>query len=175
MRFLLIYGTTEGQTRKIAEYCAERLKQAGHEVDIGDSRRRMLDLVIPSYDAVILAGSVHQQTHQETLLNFTVAHRKQLKELPTLLISVSLSIAFENGAEEARRYVDRFIEDTGFEPRAIALAAGALKYDQYDYYMNQIVEHVVLENRAPITEDREFTDWDALGKELDAFVQSCQS
>ncbi|WP_419910870.1 flavodoxin domain-containing protein [Hoeflea sp.] len=175
MRILLIYGTTEGQTRKIADFCAERLKAAGHDVDESDSRRRLPDLDVASFDAAILAGSVHQKSHQESLINFTVAHRAQLKTLPTLLVSVSLSVAFENGADEARRYVDRFVEDTGFEPRSIALVAGALKYDQYDYYMNQIVEHVVLENRAPITEDREFTDWDALGKELDAFVASVES
>ena len=34
------------------------------------------------------------------------------------------------------------------------------------------VEHVVLENRETITEDREFTDWKKLAGELDAFVAS---
>ena len=172
MKFLLVYGTTEGQTRKIAEFCAVRLTEAGHDVDLRDSRRRMADLDIASFDAVILAGSVHQKQHQETLTNFVVAHRGQLKDAPTLLISVSLSIAFENGGKEARKYVDEFVEYTGFTPGSVALVAGALRFDQYDYYMSQIVEHLVLEDRAKITEDREFTDWDALGETLDAFAAS---
>ena len=130
----------------------------------------MLDLDIAVFDAVIVAGSVHQKTHQETLTNFVIAHKKQLKSKPSLLISVSLSIAFDNGEAEARRYVDDFIDYTGFEPDDVLFAAGALKHDQYDYYMSQIVEHVVLENRGVIKEDREFTDWDALAAKLDIFA-----
>ncbi len=172
MKFLLVYGTTEGQTRKIADFCSDHLKSAGHDVDMRDSNRRMLDLDVPACDAVILAGSVHQKTHQDTLTNFVVAHRAQLQVKPSLLISVSLSIAFNNGEPEARRYVDGFVDDTGFEPNEIALVGGALKHDQYDYYMSQIVEHVVLENRGTISEDREFTDWNALTASLDRFTAS---
>ncbi len=170
MNILLVYGSTEGQTKKIAEFCAAHLGAAGHTVDIRDSRRRMVDLDVSAFDAVILAGSVHQKTHQESLAHFAIAHRKDLKNIPTLLISVSLAIAFENGDQEARQYVAGFVDYTGFTPGSVALVAGALKFDQYDYYMNQIVEHVVLENRGTIGGDREFTDWDQLKRELDAFV-----
>lgn len=170
MKILLVYGSTEGQTRKIAEFCAARLGDAGHGVDVRDSRRRMVDLDLSEFDAVILAGSVHQKTHQESLANFVIAHRKALKNMRTLLISVSLAIAFENGDEEARQYVKGFADYVGFEPGDVVLVAGALKFDEYDYYMNQIVEHVVLENRGTIHGDREFTDWDKLGDALDAFV-----
>jgi menaquinone-dependent protoporphyrinogen oxidase len=172
VRYLLIYGTTEGQTRKIAEFCSDRLAEAGYQVEIHDSRRRMVHLDISSFDAVILAGSVHQRTHQETLTNFVIAHRAQLQKIPTLLISVSLSIAFENGEDEAKNYVREFVDYTGFEPNDVALVAGALRFDQYDYYMNQIVEHVVLDNREDISEDREFTDWNVLGDTVDAFAAS---
>lgn len=170
MKILLVYGSTEGQTRKIAEFCSTRLGDTGHEVDVRDSRRRMVDLDISQFEAVILAGSVHQKTHQESLANFTVAHRNALKSLRTLLISVSLAVAFDNGEKEARQYVKGFTDYVGFEPTEVVLAAGALKFDQYDYYMSQVVEHVVLENRGTMHGDREFTDWDALGNALDAFV-----
>ena len=172
MRILLVYGTTEGQTRKIAKFCVDRLAKSGHQVQLLDSRERMSDLEISAFDRVILAGSVHQRRHQESLRNFVVAHRKQLQQLPSLMISVSLSIAFEGGDEEAEKYVDDFETDTDFKPTARALVAGALKFDQYDYYMNQIVEFVVLQDRSRITEDTEFTDWETLEEELDAFVAS---
>jgi len=172
MRFLLVYGTTEGQTRKIAAFCETRLTEAGYAVDMRDSSRRMPDLDIASYDAVILAASVHQKTHQESLTDFALAHRAQLLARPTLLISVSLSIAFENGETEAEKYVQGFIDDTGFTPTKVALVAGALRYDEYDYYMSQIVEYVVLESRGKVEGDHEFTDWDALAKTLDDFTAS---
>ncbi len=172
MRVLLVYGTTEGQTRKIAQFCADHLAKTDHQTQLLDSRQRMSDAEIGEFDCVILAGSVHQRQHQESLVNFVVAHRKQLQEPPSLLVSVSLSIAFEGGEKEAQKYVDDFVEDTGFKPTAQALVAGALKFEQYDYYMNQIVEFVVLQDRSSITEDQEFTDWETLADELDDFMSS---
>ncbi len=172
MRILIVYGTTEGQTRKIARFCASHFADADNEVELLDSRRRMSDLEISTFDCVVLAGSVHQRHYQESLTNFVVAHRKQLQEIPTFFISVSLSIAFENGDKEAQNYVDEFVEYSGFSPSTTALVAGALKFDQYDHYMNQIVEFVVLQDRSKITEDHEFTDWETLAGELDAFAAS---
>ena len=57
-------------------------------------------------------------------------------------------------------------------PRVIALVAGALRFEQYSYYMSSIIEHVVLENREMIREDREFTDWNLLAAQLENFVAS---
>lgn len=171
MKVLLIYGTTEGQTRKISEFCSARLTEAGHVVDMRECRRAA-NADISSFDAVVLAGSVHEKRHQESLENFAFAHRAQLAMVPTLLISVSLSIAFENGESEAQAYVGKFSERTEFEPSRVALVAGALKVDQYDYYMSQIVEFVVMKDREENLQDREFTDWNRLGEALDGFVTS---
>ena len=56
MRILLVYGTTEGQTRKIAKFCETQLTDAGNQVDLLESRQRMSDLEISKYECVILAG-----------------------------------------------------------------------------------------------------------------------
>ena len=173
MDIFIIYGTGEGHTRKIAEFCSAHLKDAGHKVEIRNCDRRMSGLHISQFDAVILAGSVHRQRHQESLENFAVAHREQLEKIPSLFLSVSLSIAFENGELEAGKYVRGFVESTGFEPNSVVLVAGALRFDQYSYYMSHIVEHVVLKGREEIKEDREFTDWKSLAGEIDSFVASC--
>lgn len=170
MKFLIVYGTTEGQTRKIVQAIVKQLENRGHEAKAFDSDRRMADLEITTFDAAILAGSVHEQRHQETFTNFVIAHRQQLRELPTLLISVSLSIAFKDGRSEAQRYVDNFQAYTEFNPKRVSLVAGALRYKEYDYFMSQIIEHVVLGDREQIREDREFTDWTALESDVDAFV-----
>lgn len=172
MKFLLIYGTTEGQTRKIAEFVATRLKNLKHEAELLDSSRRLIDLDISAYDAVIIAGSVHQRKHQESVANFVIAHRGQLEKLPVLLISVSLSIAFDGGDGEAQIYVDKFVEHTGFKPTSKLLVAGALRFDEYDYFMEQIVEFVVLKDQDKITGDKEFTDWSKLTDDVGGFASA---
>ena len=171
MNYLIAYGSTEGQTKKISEYLEGVLAGDGHYAEVWDTARRMQGVDISSFDAVILAGSVHQKLHQETFANFIVAHRDQLRGLPTFLISVSLAIAFENGEDEATQYVQSLTHYTEFEPDKIMLVGGALKFAEYSFYMNQIVEHVVLEGRDPITDDTEFTEWEALTQELQEFAQ----
>ena len=170
MKFLVIYATTEGQTRKISEFVQDSLTSSGHDVELLNSARRLIDLDILQYDAIILAGSVHQQKHQESITNFVIAHRQQLQKRPVLFISVSLSIAFNGSAEEALGYLERFINETGLRPASSLLVAGALRFAQYDYFMEQIVEFVVLKDQEKITEDCEFTDWDKLREDIGAFA-----
>lgn len=175
MNILIAYGSTEGQTKKIAGFIETYFNDRGHYAEAWDSNRRMRGIDISSFDAVIIAGSVHQKVHQESLVSFVIAHRSQLIKLPTYLISVSLSIAFEGGEDEATQYVQDFTHYTEFEPDKITLVEGALKFEEYDFYMGQIVEHVVLEDRETITEDREFTDWDSLKDNLDEFSEYASS
>ena len=172
MKLLFVYGSTEGQTKKIADKCSLHLEGGNHDVSLKDCRHGMPNLNILSFDGAIIAGSVHQKRHQKSLENFTLAHRKELMKIPTLLLSISLSIAFRNGASEAQKYVEDFYEITGFKTEKFCLVAGALKFDQYDHYMDQIIRHVVLENQQDIREDKEFTDWPALYKTLDAFCDT---
>lgn len=172
MKFLLIYATTEGQTRKIVEFVAGQLKNLSHEVELLNSARRLLALEISDYDAVIIAGSVHQRIHQESVTNFVIAHREQLKKLPVLFISVSLSIAFDGGGDEAQKYVDMLVDYTGFNPTSSLLVAGALRFDEYDFFMEQIVEFVVLKDQENINSDKEFTDWDKLTGDIAGFARA---
>ena len=172
MRILVVYATSEGQTRKIAEFIAGELEKSGIEVELKDSKRRMAGLDVSKFDGAILAGSVHMNLHQETLTSFIIAHRSQLETLPTLLISVSLSIAFQLGEREANRYANDLMEYTGFEPTTLSLVAGALRFEEYDYFMEQIIEHVLLDEREKIHEDKEFTDWKALRVDLESFMDT---
>lgn len=172
MQFLVIYGTTEGQAKKISEFVSRQIETTGSKVDCVNSVNKLDGLRIAEFDAVIIVGSVHQKIHQESLSNFVIAHREQLKKIPTLMISVSLSVAFSNGQAEAKGYIDKFIEYTGFTPGTVSLVAGALRYSEYDYFMTQVVEHVVLATHENIQGDREFTDWKQLGKDVDTFVET---
>ncbi len=171
MDVLVVYGTVEGHTQKVAKFVATHLEEQGHSITLHDSNKKMEGLWVPSYDAVILASSVHQQRHKGSLANFILSQRKSLAEMPSLFISVSLSIAFEGGHNEAQSYVDHLFSHCNFEADTTLLVGGALQFDKYDYYMNQIVEHIVLAEHELVSEDREFTNWEQLARDLDEFVK----
>jgi len=53
---LVVYGTTEGHTRKIAEFIAERVRRRGKNVDLVDSATPEAGQVLPIYSGVFIGG-----------------------------------------------------------------------------------------------------------------------
>jgi menaquinone-dependent protoporphyrinogen oxidase len=172
LNILVVYGTTEGQTRKIAERAAAHLRECGHQAALRDSAALASDSDLESFHAFIVAASVHQQQHQETIAAFVAAHRKLLNAKPSALISVSLSAAMEDGRTEAQKYVDHFLSVTDWRPSMTLLLGGALRLTEYDYFQEQIVKFIVLKGGsvAGTGRDREFTDWNALAGFIDRFL-----
>jgi menaquinone-dependent protoporphyrinogen oxidase len=171
---LIIYGTTEGQTRKIAEWTATHVRERGHQVELRDSAGLASGSDLESFHAFIIAASVHQECHQDTIKNFAIAHHKLLNTKPSAFISVSLSAVLEDGRTEAQKYVDSFGSVTGWQPRMTLLLGGALRFTEYDYFQEQIVKFVVMkrDGAASTARDREFTDWNALAGFVDGFLET---
>jgi menaquinone-dependent protoporphyrinogen oxidase len=172
MRVLIVYATTEGQTRKVAERIAARLRELGHEAQLHDSAALLDDVEIGAFAAIIIAASVHQGVHQETVTAFATAYRERLNASLTAFVSVSLSAALEPDHVEAQKYVDRFVTETGWRPNRTLVLAGALRNTGYDYFKQQIIKYVVLKGGDPVDSERdyEFTDWEALARFVDAYV-----
>jgi menaquinone-dependent protoporphyrinogen oxidase len=173
MRVLIVYGTTEGQTRKIAWRIAARARELGHEAQLHDSADLASKLQISAFAATIIAASVHQQAHQETVTGFAIAHRDLLNAKVTAFVSVSLSTALASDHVEAQSYVDRFVAETGWRPTKVLLLAGALRYSGYDYFKQQIVKYIVMKGHGSEDTERdyEFTDWQELSKFVDSFLE----
>ena len=156
----VVYGTTEGQTRKIAERTAAYIRECGHQAVLRDGAALASVSDLESFDAFIIAASVHQQQHQEAITAFVIAHRKLLNAKPSAFISVSLSAAMEEGQTEAQKNVDRLVSVTDWRPSMTLLLGGALRLTEYDYFQEQIVKFIVLKGGgvASSGRDREFTD-----------------
>jgi menaquinone-dependent protoporphyrinogen oxidase len=173
MNILVAYGTSEGQTRKIAGAVAAQARGLGHQVHLYDTAESPAGIHLETCDRVILAASVHQEQHQESVSLFVRARLATLQAKPSLFLSVSLSAAFPEGLADARSYLESFLAGTGWKPSATLLVAGALRYDEYDYFKEQIIQHVVLKGRRTVDEghDHDFTDWAALAAAVDAFLR----
>jgi menaquinone-dependent protoporphyrinogen oxidase len=170
LNILIVYGTTGGQTRKIAEWTATHIREHSHQAELRDSAAFAPVLDLGTYDAFIIAASVHQEYHQETITNFVTAHLKVLENKPSAFISVSLTAELEE--KEAQKYLDRFLAMTGWRPRMNPLG-GALRFTEYDYFQEQIAKIIVMKRGDASTnkQDREFTDWNALAGFIDKFLE----
>ena len=172
MRTLITYGTTEGQTRKIAERAAEHLRGDDIDVQLVDVSELQTDFDIFPFDAVIVAASVHQFQHQTDMVDFIIRHKSWLEDKPSAFISVSLSAAFEDDKPEAQLYIDQFIDETGWRPTMSLSLAGALRYREYDFMRKWVMRFMAGAKGAPtdVTHDHEYTDWDQLYAFIDEFT-----
>ena len=171
---LVAYGTTEGQTRGIAEFIAERLRIRGHRVDLVDTATPLAQQVQPQYQGAILGGSVHQHRHQGSLTHFIKANHDWLAAMPVALFSVSLAAALDDmdSRLEAQRLLNEFADDCALRPLVTRCVAGALKYTQYDYF-KRLVMHTIARQRGQSTDtshDFEYTDWNDVEAFVDEFL-----
>lgn len=175
MQILIGYATSEGQTRKIAEFAADHLGAQGHAVEL----RSLEDAtgVEPGrFDGVILAGSVHVGGYQKALTSFARAHAAALNAERDLFLSVSLTAA-GNVAEDwegLRRIIDRFVADTGWTPDRIEHVAGAFRFTEYSLFQAWAMRKIAKARDPGIdtTADTEYTDWDKLAAVLDDWAAS---
>ena len=172
MKVLIAYATTEGQTQKICNTISEQLVGLGHQVEMLDTARKRRDVHPDDFDSFIIAGSVHQDKHQNEIEVFVAASKAVLSAKPAMFISVSLAAAFEEKMPDAKKYVADFIDNTGWTPTQSLTVAGAVRSEEYDYFEQQILEHVILKDRNEFqaNQAQEFTDWAELAKAVEAFV-----
>lgn len=169
MKILIAYGTTEGQTRKIADHMATAARNAGHAVDVHKCTDGENKEDVNSFDAIVVAASVHQARYQPAIYRFVEENLNTLRATPSAFVSVSLSRTFTEGMELAEQYYKDFANETGWQADLVHHAEGAIRYTEYDFFKIQTIEHVVFKGAKkmpPKVGNPEFTDWSA----LDAFI-----
>ncbi len=175
MHLIILYATTDGQTRKIARFAADRLARKGHAVELLNVEdTEGLDLAC--FDAAILAGSLHAGGYQKSLRRFATRTCDALKAMPTLFLSVSLSAA-GNDPEDWKGLalcLEEFAEETGWVPGRVEHVAGAFRFSEYDFFRSWAMRRIA-DQKGEVVEagkDKEYTDWPALVLALDSWVAS---
>ena len=170
-RILIPYGTTEGQTAKIAEVIADLIGEMGHEADVLDIKRA--DTVPDGYDAVILGASIHMGKHDKHVVEFVRKNHDTLERLPSAFFSVSL--AAYGDTKEAEGYVDQFEDETGWRPDQVALFGGALLYTHYGFIKRRMMKRIAKDKPGHLgvdtSRDYVYTEWDAVTRFAEHFAE----
>ena len=176
-RILLAYGTTEGQARKIADRIAKELEASGHSVDLRDSTTITEPLTDGAYDAVMVGASVHQGRHQAAVSHFVSTNLGVLQRLPTAFFSVSLVAASPDADDRASAaaLIEKFLEQTDWQPTLTHTIAGALLYTEYDFLRRWILKLIMRHEGGPTdtSRDYELTDWDDVVRFAQQFARLC--
>jgi menaquinone-dependent protoporphyrinogen oxidase len=176
MRTAIVYATTEGQTRKLARFCAERVRERGQEVEVIDAAEVPPDFSLDPYGLAIVMGSLHLGDYQTSLVDFVRHHRKALEATENAFVSVSLAAA-SNEPEDREGLTDcdrAFYAATGWTPKQVHHAAGAFRFTRYNFFKRWAMRMIAMQRgvRADTSQDIEYTDWAALAAFIDGLLKS---
>jgi menaquinone-dependent protoporphyrinogen oxidase len=159
-KIMIGYGTTEGQTARIADHIAEVIRGQGFEVQVLDLKGSQ-DVGLDGYDAVIVGGSIHMGKHEDHVADFVRKNRATLQRVPSAFFSVSL--AAHGDMANAEAYVANFSEQTGWHPAQVGFFGGALLYRQYGFLKRLMMRRIVRDKPGGLSTDTSrdhvYTDW----------------
>ncbi|HET7462704.1 MAG TPA: flavodoxin domain-containing protein [Longimicrobium sp.] len=170
-RLLIVYGTTDGHTRKIAEAVQDYVLAFGHMAVVMNAARHPVLRAADRWDGVIVCAPLRRRRHPAAVVRFVRDNRERLAHLPTVFFSVSLAAA-GNDLAGARACVDEFLAETGWHPGMVRLVAGALLYTRYNWLVRWIMRRIARANGGDTdtSRDYDYTDWQRLREDVEEFV-----
>lgn len=172
---LVLYGTTDGHTAKIAARLGETFRAEGCDVTVAHAGSVVTDAWPERYDGVVVAASVHIGSYQRPIRRWVAAHADQLSRMPSAFLSVCLGI-LEHRPEVDRKLQDmiqRFLGRAHWRPSVVKLVAGAVPYTRYGWLKKWMMRRMVakVSNDTDTTRDYEYTDWEDLQRFAQDFLR----
>lgn len=165
-RVLILYGTTDGHTAKIADTVGETLRAEGCSVDVIDAARAPAWVRPEKYQGVIIAASIHIGSYQRPIVRWVHAHAACLSRMPSAFLSVCLGIVEDRPEAhlEVERIIQKFLNQAGWQPTTTMPVAGAVPYTRYNWVKRLIMRRIAAKNGGgtDTSRDFEYTDWDGL-------------
>ncbi|MCW3125451.1 MAG: hemG [Bacteroidetes bacterium] len=174
MKLLLLYGSTDGQTDKIARHIKSEAEKSGVEVSIYNAADN--PPAPKGFDGVIIGSSIRDRAFQARVVAYVRTYVSELNTIPSIFFTVSSAAIGlrEQGPKSWRRkgltvLVDTFLKESGWKPLLVEHIAGAIKFTKYSWQTKAGFWLMALFSGwdRDTSIDHEYTDWEA----VDAFVK----
>jgi menaquinone-dependent protoporphyrinogen oxidase len=171
---LIIYSTSTGQTAKIVDHLARRIRDQGHTVECLDVRNLPMDLRLQTYDGIIIGAPIRMMKFPRPIIRFAKLNRGVLNEARGAFFAVCMAAADTRpeAQEQIREWVGTFLRETGWSPKVQAVFAGALMYTKYNFITRLVMKRIsASEGRSTDTSrDHEYTDWEVVARFADEYL-----
>jgi menaquinone-dependent protoporphyrinogen oxidase len=163
-KVLVVYGSTYGQTDRVAHRIAAVLSNAGHTVDIHRADQLPDALWLAAYDGFVVAASVLMGHHQEYVRDFVRRNATLLNKAPSAFVSVCG--AARDDPPQAQAYIDALLRETGWHPTVTHSFAGAVAYTRYGWWFRWYLQMISRRKGLPTDTSRDWdlTEWDAVDR-----------
>lgn len=169
-KILIIYSTTDGQTRKICHRLQQVIEQQGHKVTVVSIQEEPL-IDVASFDKVVIGASIRYGKHSPLIINFIEKNRLLLESKPNAFFSVNVvARKAEKSKPEQNPYLQKFLKRISWKPGELAVFAGKIDYPSYRFIDRFMIRFIMLMTKGPTDPKAivEFTDWE----QVDSFGQT---
>jgi menaquinone-dependent protoporphyrinogen oxidase len=163
-RILVVYGTSYGQTGRIARRIAGEMEKQGYAVVTYRGNELPADLSLDQFDAFLICASLISGKYQEYIRSFVRLNVSRLNQRPSAFVAVSGTAA--RSAQLAREHATAFLTAIGWAPALVEVFGGAMAFSQYGFVLRLIMKMISRRNGGPTdtSRDYEMTDWAAVDR-----------
>ena len=172
MKTLILYFTTDGQTKKIADKLAE---QISHDVEVISLQDQAVDFAekLANADQIVIGASIRYGHFNPLVYQFVAEHQAVLNQKKSAFFSVNLTARKPSRrTAENNVYVRKFLAKIAWQPKYVEVIAGALLYPRYKFFDRVMIQFIMklTKGENDTRKEYEFTDWaqvERFGKLLD--------
>ena len=165
MEDLIIYSSTDGQTKRICETIKyhlalnERIKI----ISLNEVNKVNLEKV----EKIIIGASIRYGRHNKKVQNFVIKNKNILESKKTAFFSVNVvARKEEKSTPETNPYVKKFLAKTKWKPNKVAVFGGKVDYPNYNFINRNVIRFIMMITNGPTNTDNsyEFTNWEMVKK-----------
>ena len=162
---LIIYSSTDGQTKKICETIKENLP-SGNKFKL-ISLDEALYFNLENCEKIIIGASIRYGRHNKKVLDFIIKNKNILDLKKTAFFSVNVvARKEEKSTPETNPYVLSFLKKTNWKPNKLSVFAGKVDYPNYNFINKIVIRFIMMITKGPtdINNSYEFTNWENVRK-----------
>lgn len=159
---LIIYSTTDGQTKKICDRLEKVIEQQAHRVKV-ISIHEEANVDLAFFDKIIIGASIRYGKHNTRIVEFIEQNRILLENKANAFFSVNVVARKpEKSKPENNPYLQKFIKGISWKPRMLAVFAGKIDYPSYTFFDRLMIRLIMWMTKGPTDPKAivEFTDWE---------------
>jgi menaquinone-dependent protoporphyrinogen oxidase len=161
-KILIIYSTTDGQTKKICQRLQQVIEQQAHQVtvvSIADDAH----IDVAAFDKIVIGASIRYGKHSPRIVAFIEKNRQLLESRPNAFFSVNVvARKAEKSQPEQNPYLQKFLKRISWKPGKLAVFAGKIDYPSYRVIDRFMIRLIMWMTKGPTDPEAivEFTNWD---------------
>ncbi|MGR9045954.1 MAG: menaquinone-dependent protoporphyrinogen IX dehydrogenase [Gammaproteobacteria bacterium] len=168
-KILMVYSSTDGQTKKICDRLRRLIERQAHQVTVVSvTDQPQIDL--KSFDKIVIGASIRYGKHSPRIVDFIEKNRLVIESKPNAFFSVNVVARKpEKSTPETNPYLQKFLKKIAWKPGELAVFAGKIDYPRYNFFDRFMIRLIMSMTQGPTNPESviEFTDW----KQVEAFAR----